>query len=355
MHYNELHAASRLTARFGGAALVAILGVATAGGSQSSSPRGSDSSRQTQGQRTQPPQGPAPIEVAANPDAGFHHPYFLLLPENLQGGAPIVVATPTPQTSEDPADSISAAQRMADNAGRMIGQIGAPVLVPVIPRPPVRLPGATINLYLPALSRAALLADDPKLARIDKQVLAMIDDAQARITSKYHGMRPNKKAIFVGFSAGGHFATRMAVLHPNRILAVWAGGTGLHPILPVAELEGRKLTYPVGVADLEEFAGEPFDSEAFSQVAIFIAQGSADMNTSLPSGDGPSDSYSSEHAQLVRELLGEDALSRLEKVKQAYAAANPTAEFRVYEGAEHRITPEMAGDIIDFIRKQMSR
>ena len=278
-----------------------------------------------------------------------------MLPENLQAGAPIVVSTPTPQTSEDPAEFVSAAQRMATNAGAMISQIGAPVLVPVIPRPPLRTPQGTINLYVPALTRQALLADDPKLARFDKQVLAMIDDARALISGRYHGMQPHEKAIFVGFSAGGHFATRMAVLHPKRTLAVWAGGTGLHPILPAAELEGRKLTYPVGVADLEEVAGRPFDAEAFAQIAIFIVQGSADTNTSLPSGDGPSDSYAGEQGQLVRELLGEDALSRLEKVRQAYTAANPKAQFKVYDGVEHRITPEMAGDIIAFIRSQMGR
>jgi hypothetical protein len=109
------------------------------------------------------------------------------------------------------------------------------------------------------------------------------------------------------------------------------------------------------VADLEEIAGAPFDAEAFAEIPILIAQGSADTNTSLPSGDGPSDSYAGEQGQLVRELLGEDALSRLEKVRQAYTAANPKARFKVYDGVEHRITPEMAGDIIAFIRSQMGR
>ena len=38
----------------------------------------------------------------------------------------------------------------------------------------VRVEGGTINLYVPALSRAALLATEDPLARMDRQVLAMV-------------------------------------------------------------------------------------------------------------------------------------------------------------------------------------
>jgi hypothetical protein len=145
----------------------------------------------------------------------------------------------------------------------------------------------------------------------------------------------------------------MAVLHPQRVLAVWAGGTGGHPILPVAQLEGRLLTYPVGVADLKELTGKEFDAGAFSEVAILIAQGSADANSALPSGEGPSDSHSEEQVQLIFDILGTSTSERLRTVEKVYEKASSRAEIRLYSDVDHRITPEMAHDIVRFIRELM--
>jgi predicted esterase len=296
---------------------------------------------------------PPPLKIEAAPAAGFHHPYLLVLPPTIKAKAPVIVALPTPPTSADPADFLAAAERIVANAGPFLGALELPILVPVLPRPPVRTPEGTINLYLPALTREALLSKDASLARIDRQVLAMIDDARGRVKAG-RGVQTRAEAVFIGFSAGGHFATRMAALHPERVLAVWAGGTGGHPVVPLAELKGRRLTYPVGIADLEQVSGRPFDAEAFAKVPMLIAQGSADRNTSLPSSEGPSDSYSKEQAQLVSELLGRTAPERLENVKKAYERAGCQAEFRVYHGVEHRISPEMARDIVRFIRRWTS-
>ncbi len=303
-------------------------------------------------QPQQPAPTPEPVKVEPRPEAGFNHAYLLVLPEKIRPGAPVIVATPTPPTTTDAAELSTAAERMAVNAGPFLGQLSAPILVPVLPRPPVRVEGGTINLYIPALTRAALLADEPALARMDKQVLAMIDDARRRVRQE-RDIELHEKAIFVGFSAGGHFASRMAVLHPDRVLAAWSGGTGGHPILPLAELEGRRLTYPVGIADLEEVAGEAFDAEAFAQVPIFFAQGGADTNESIRREPGPSDSYAAEQSQLILELLGDTAIERLEKVKAAYAAAGSKAQFKVYPEAGHELTPEIARDLVQFMSEQI--
>jgi dienelactone hydrolase len=240
---------------------------------------------------------PVPERVKASPKNGFHHDYLLLLPKNLANNVPLLVASPTPHTSEDPAEFTIAAERIARNATNLIEQLALPVLVPVLPRPPVKVAeGQYINLYIPSLSRAAMLEPDEKLARMDRQVLAMIDHARNHI-EKERRIKTYPKTIFTGFSAGGHFATRMAVLHPERVLAVWAGGVSGHPILPVAEHQGRRLTYPVGIADLEQISGKPFNRAAFQKIPVMMAQGAADLNTSLPSEPKPSESYTYEQAQ----------------------------------------------------------
>ena len=300
-------------------------------------------------QSTKPAQ---PAKIEANPQQGFHQPYLLVIPKEIRPGAPIIVALPTPPTSTDPAQFLAAAQRMAVNAGPMLAQLEAPLLVPVLPRPPVRAGDVFTNLYIPALSRSALLAAEPPLARMDRQVLAMVDDARARLAGE-HGVQLHEKAIFVGFSAGGHFASRMAILHPDRVLAAWCGGTGGHPILPLAELQGQRLTYPVGVADLEEVAGKPFDRAALTNVSLFFAQGEADTNESIRREPGPSDSYSQEQSQQILALLGDTGVERLEKAKAIYQEAGARAQFRVYPGAGHEMTPEIVRDLLEFIAGQM--
>jgi len=107
------------------------------------------------------------------------------------------------------------------------------------------------------------------------------------------------------------------------------------------------------VADLDVVAGRPFDPRAFARVPIFIAQGSADTNTSIPADDAPSDSYSAEHGRLLRQTFGATWQERLEKVRVVYKAANDNVMRRTYEGFPHRSTPGMAGDLVQFLSEKI--
>lgn len=287
--------------------------------------------------------------IKARPEQGFHQDYLLMVPEQVRAGCVFVVATPTPKTSDDPAEFLGAAKRIATNAGPLIGELGLPVIVPVLPRPPLQVDeDSYINVYFPALSRAALAAGEVKVARMDRQVLAMLEDARGRLRAA-RGLESDAKAIFVGFSAAGHFATRMAVLHPDRVRGVWAGGMGGHPIVPAAELDGKALTYPVGIADLKEVAGKDFDAESFGKVTVMLVHGGMDMNTSLQMDERPSDSYTFEQAETVREVLGTDSGARLEKVRAIWAKAGAKVEAKVYPEAGHRMTPQMIEGLREFI------
>jgi dienelactone hydrolase len=288
------------------------------------------------------------------PGAGFHHSYLLLLPEKLITNAPLLVVTPTPPTSENPEEFERAAERIASNASRFLGKLQIPLLIPVLPRPPLKVSeNQFINLYLPALSRAALTNSDPHLGRIDLQVIAMIDHAR-QVLLKERGVPVEEKAIFCGFSAAGHFATRMAILHPQRVLAVWAGGTGVHPIVPLAEYKGKALTYPVGVADLKDLIGRRFDQREFQKVKVRIVQGGEDSNVSLPAEDKPSESYSFAQAELYRELFGTTASQRIEKLQETCQQAGyGNITLKIIQGAGHQITPDTAADMINFIAEEV--
>ena len=131
-------------------------------------------------------------------------------------------------------------------------RLGTPLLVPLFPRP--KAAGEGDNLYLHALTRAALTAEAPALKRVDLQLLAMADDARKLLAAK--GVPVDAKLLLRGFSASGSFVNRFAVLHPERVLAVACGSPGGWPLAPAAKAGGETLPYPVGIADVRGADGK---------------------------------------------------------------------------------------------------
>ena len=62
---------------------------------------------------------------------------------------------------------------------------------------------------------------------------------------------------------------------------VAAGSPGGWPIAPCGEWQGRKLRYPVGIADAAELTGSAPDPEALRGVPVFVFQGGDDTNDSV--------------------------------------------------------------------------
>ena len=72
------------------------------------------------------------------------------------------------------------------------------------------------------LNRAALLNNRGNHARVDLQLIRIIDDAKNICRSI--GMDFEPKVLLNGFSASGNFANQFTALHPDRIQAVVSGG-----------------------------------------------------------------------------------------------------------------------------------
>ena len=87
------------------------------------------------------------------------------------------------------------------------------------------------------------------LARLDLQLLAMVDDARASLGAE--DVQTDERFLLQGYSASGMFANRFTALHPDRVMAVASGSPGGWPIAPAAEHQGERLPYPAGVADVE--------------------------------------------------------------------------------------------------------
>ncbi|MFP4628671.1 MAG: hypothetical protein ACLFMX_06755 [Halobacteriales archaeon] len=295
--------------------------------------------------------------VEADPEGGFHHPYFLAVPETTHDRAAILVEpTNMPGPTDDVAAHLAEARRRAAGGfgRRVAAELGVPFLHPVFPRPATAPVDWTH--YTHQLDAETLSIREGPLARIDRQLRRMVADARARLANDSVAVR--ERFLLNGFSASGTFANRFAALHPEAVLAVTAGGFNGMAILPEVEAEvpvealsPRRLEYPVGVADLEELTGEPFDIEAFRRVTQFLYLGADDDNDPLLYPDAWTAPEIRATAVLV---YGEDIHEeRLPRCRESYEAAGVDAVFRRYHGVGHDPGPAF-DDVVTVHRNRLA-
>jgi hypothetical protein len=117
------------------------------------------------------------IEVIdANPKSGFNFPYLLRVPEHLRSSdIALVVETNNTGNIDEFAETLAATRSAA--AGSSLGPLlsewlQVPLLMPVFPRTK-----KDSLVYTHALDRDSILIQEGPLARLDRQLLAMVDDA----------------------------------------------------------------------------------------------------------------------------------------------------------------------------------
>ncbi len=300
--------------------------------------------------------------VDADPASGFEYPYYLHTPEiDPDGPVPILVQ---PTNMPGPARTLSAVReeserRASGGVGRTVAdELGVPFLYPVFPRP-VSDPVDWTHLTH-SLDAETLAIEEGPLARIDEQLVAMVDHAREHLADR--GIPVREQFAMNGFSAAGSFVNRFAALHPDRLVSVTAGGLNGIAILPfddldtdrlaypgdVAEMLGRdslELPYQVGVADLAELTGEPFDREAFCAVNQFLYIGGDDRKDVLLWPDA----FTGVEQRLAAILAyGPDIHDqRFPRCRALYDEAGADAVFRVYEGVGHEPGPAIE-DIVRF-------
>jgi len=293
----------------------------------------------------------------------YSWPYLLVKPAQLAaGGAGTLLVVPNNTGFPSDAGELLRASAICElGFGAISGPLaiadglGAALLMPPFPR--------TEQLYLQALTRASLKQDiEPKFNRVDKQLIAMIDDARAKLAAMNYPVQP--RVLMAGFSASGVFTNRFAVLHPERVLAAAVGGPGGWPIAPVRADRGKTLPYPVGIADLdnEELGGQVVDLAALQRVHFLFLLGDGDTNDAVPCRD----SFSNTQADLINSLFGtvgrecgkaaETVVKRWWAAQRLYNAAGLNAQFRLYPAVDHEMgmTPVMWNDVFETFRKALS-
>ena len=206
------------------------------------------------------------IEVNADSRKGFNFPYLLYIPETISDKEELKLIV-EPNNSGFANDKLSEhlekARRTASidfYAGNYISRkLGYPLLVPVFPRPE-----SEWKIYTHALDRDAILQKDNPLERLDLQLIRMMEDA--RDTLQKLGYPTAERVLMTGFSASGTFVNRFSLIHPDRVFALAAGGLNGLLMLPVKEIKGQQLDYPLGINDFTELFSSTFDSATFKKI-----------------------------------------------------------------------------------------
>ena len=260
-------------------------------------------------------------EIEADPGKGFHWPYLLYRPTNVKKPTVLlVVPNNTSYPSDDFAVHKSSAYWWSPLHKLWAANLGSPLLMPIFPRPM-----ANAEVYTHALDRNALTTTVSGLVRLDLQLIAMIDDARTRLAAT--GVDAGPRVWMAGFSASGSFVNRFTILHPDRVQAVSSGAGGSYNIAPVPVWKGKTLPYPVGVADLQELVGRPFDLESFRKVPIQIYVGDVDFGDATDPQQG---------AALITELFGgPDMYLRLPASETVYRSVGSACQFVILPNKDH--------------------
>ncbi|MBC8493063.1 MAG: hypothetical protein H8D43_04685 [Chloroflexi bacterium] len=161
------------------------------------------------------------------------------------------------------------------------------------------------------------------------------------------GLNVDERVLMMGYSSAGMFAHRFTMLHPDRVKAVWLGGEAPAP-LPVTELDGRPLNYPLGVHDIQALTGEPFDLETYRTIPHFVCVGENDVN---PENDTTTytDVFTEAHRRFIRSHFGSTNPERIRFFYECLVSIGVPAEFHLYEGTGHTITDQMLHDAFNFL------
>lgn len=320
----------------------------------------------------QPGNGMERTLIPADPDAGFHFPYYLYAPNTVNEKKRPLLVNPNHSTT-NPDDTTEERRdrdiERADGSMRsgtprhIADDLNVPLLIPVFS---VRLAGKDtpiknmneeeekgyeqFGFAVHALPAGALHISDGRWERIDLQLLRMIEHATDLLQDASYPVTDADDFMMSGFSSAGNFVNRFTALYPTRIRSVTAGAINGIGILPISEAKGQTLNYPLGVADFESLTGQPFNVEAFKAVPQYIYMGSEDEHDPR----GRLTRWDPDSEEVMLDVYGEDIhKERFPYVQSVHQDVGTDAVFRMYDGVGHTITDQIHGDVVEFHERQI--
>lgn len=161
------------------------------------------------------------------------------------------------------------------NIGYMYQQLNQPIVIPIIERCDAEHRGEYCTQML---GRNVLLDKTTKFANLTQQVVAMVEDAKNICLSKNNTIKIDKKSGLCGFSASGVFASRMLFAELESFDVCLSMCSNAVQPLPVEELNGIKLPYPLGSADYEKIFKKPFNIKEYKKAKQMFFVGEEEDN-----------------------------------------------------------------------------
>lgn len=293
------------------------------------------------------------IKVFPRTGSGFSYPYYLSIPNNLDTSKDVhVIVEPNNYGQVGNSDYQDTLVRkalleeysMSDQINKQLNSI---ILTPVFPRGVTSDGVENYKLYTHELDRDTILGNDHEKIRIDNQLANMIKNAHDVLNKE--GITSVKDKVFmIGYSASARFTNRFALLHPELVQAVATGGINANPILPLKELSGQTLIYPVGIGDAEKILGTSVNLEAYKNVKQYIYMGELDTNDDVAYDDG----YDEPERQLIYNLIGKKQMpDRWNKTQQIFKGLPYPIQFATYKGIGHEINEDTNADVIEFFKQ----
>lgn len=147
-------------------------------------------------------------------------------------------------------------------------------------------------------------------------------DMVAEVGEKF-GCDFERFALF-GYSGGGQFANRFAMLHPDRLWAVSIGAPG-----SVTQIDPTHGWW-VGTADFEARFGKPMNLEALRALPVHMVAGKADIETwEITHREG------GKHYMPGANDAGRTRPERLETLRRSFEAAGVKVRFDLLDNVPH--------------------
>ena len=196
------------------------------------------------------------------------------------------------------------------------------------------------NVYTHMLTSQAIKTEMESIKRVDKQFANMINNARKVLTTM--GFDVSEKVIMTGFSASSKFAQRFALLYPEMVSCVVAGGMSALPSFPIKELNGEVLNYPLGINDYKQLMGRNFKLNQYMKINQYLFMGDQDNIDPVKYDD----CVTREERRIIHTILDEDMQKRWTKMVEIIDKLNLTnLHTFLIEGVKH--TPQGMDPIIN--------
>ena len=186
--------------------------------------------------------------------------------------------------------------------------------------------------------------------RPDIKINKIIDYVSSELM--LNGYKIDNRIIIEGFSSGGMFGQRYALLHPERVKAIAVGHCGGTFILPEEEFEGNVINWPVGINNYLLLTGYEFNRSAYKEIKQFIFVGEEDDNTTLSLQNSYSLWESQAQINFIHKNFGD---STFEILKNQISYLNEIGYedilFKSYTAVGHEYTSLMAKYAINFLKR----